>query len=163
MSADRDGLVVTPRPERAAVDAVGDRYVVLASTEETGGAYALLRAIVPPGGGPPMHVHERESERFDVLRGEITIFREGGRTVARPGDGVLAPRGVPHAFRNDTDEAAEMLIHVTPGGFDRFLLAFGRPARDGADPIAPPDDEQIRRLTALAPDYGITILGPTPP
>jgi hypothetical protein len=38
---------------------VGDGYTVLASGEDTAGAYALIHVEVPPGGGPPPHVHRR--------------------------------------------------------------------------------------------------------
>ncbi len=44
--------------------AVGDRYVMLATGEQTGGAYCLADATVPPGGGPPPHYHTREEEAF---------------------------------------------------------------------------------------------------
>ena len=35
--------------------AVGDKYTMLATGEQTGGAYCLADAVVPPGGGPPPH------------------------------------------------------------------------------------------------------------
>jgi mannose-6-phosphate isomerase-like protein (cupin superfamily) len=52
---------------------VGDVYRFLATGEETNGKYAMWEAIVPPGGGPPPHVHSREEEGFYILEGEITI------------------------------------------------------------------------------------------
>src|SRR5678816_4844138 len=50
---------------------VGDVYRFLATGEDTNGQYALWEALVPPGGGPPPHVHSREEEGFYVLEGEI--------------------------------------------------------------------------------------------
>lgn len=44
------------------VAVVGDVYRFLATGEDTDGKYALLEAIVPPGGSPPPHVHSREDE-----------------------------------------------------------------------------------------------------
>ncbi len=41
---------------------VGDVYRFLATGEDTGGKYAMWEAIVPPGGGPPPHIHSREEE-----------------------------------------------------------------------------------------------------
>jgi mannose-6-phosphate isomerase-like protein (cupin superfamily) len=60
--------------------AVGDKYVMLATGEQTSGAYCLAEATVPPGGGPPPHYHTREEEAFYVLAGEVT-FTVDGRTV----------------------------------------------------------------------------------
>lgn len=50
----------------------GDISRLLATGEETDGKYAKWEAIVPPGGGPPPHIHSREEEGFYVLKGEIT-------------------------------------------------------------------------------------------
>ena len=36
---------------------VGDRYTIKCSRNDTSGAYALLEAVVPPGRGPPPHIH----------------------------------------------------------------------------------------------------------
>src|ERR1700710_2605568 len=52
---------------------VGDVYRFLATGDETDGKYAIWEAIVPPGGGPPPHVHSREEEGFYILEGEITF------------------------------------------------------------------------------------------
>ncbi len=50
---------------------VGDFYTTLASGEDTGGAYALIRAEIPPGSGHPPHHHHREDEAFYVLEGSL--------------------------------------------------------------------------------------------
>ena len=57
------------------ISVVGDVYRFLATGAETNGKYALWEAIVPPGGGPPPHVHSREEEGFYILEGEITEIR----------------------------------------------------------------------------------------
>ena len=48
-------------------------YRFLATGEDTNGNYAIWEAIVPPGHGPPSHVHSREEEGFYILEGEITF------------------------------------------------------------------------------------------
>ena len=58
-------------PQGRTVAVVGDVYRFLATGEDTNGKYALWEALVPPGGGPPPHVHSREEEGFYVLDGEI--------------------------------------------------------------------------------------------
>ena len=45
-----------------------------ASGEDTGGAYALTDSMVPPGGGPPPHIHHCEDEAFWVLVGELEVL-----------------------------------------------------------------------------------------
>src|SRR5437763_14005735 len=66
---------------------VGDLYTILASGADTGGAYALIHATVPPGGGPPPHVHRREDEAFYVLGGEVAFHADGRDVGAGAGGG----------------------------------------------------------------------------
>ena len=56
----------TPAEGRT-IAVVGDVYRFLATGQETNGKYAMWEAVVPPGGGPPPHVHSREEEGFYVL------------------------------------------------------------------------------------------------
>lgn len=48
----------------------GDSYRFLITGAESGGAYFAMEAVVPPGGGPPAHIHRNEAETFYVLEGE---------------------------------------------------------------------------------------------
>src|ERR1700745_1616644 len=67
---------------------------------ETGGAYAIIEAIVPPEVGTPTHVHHNEDEIAPVLEREFVI-RCGAETLhASKGATAILPRDVPHAFRN---------------------------------------------------------------
>ena len=72
--------------EGRTVAVVGDVYRFLATGEDTNGKYALWEAIVPPGGGPPPHVHSREEEGFYILEGEITLQIGDKRLVATARD-----------------------------------------------------------------------------
>jgi mannose-6-phosphate isomerase-like protein (cupin superfamily) len=81
------------------VAVVGDVYRFLATGEDTNGKYALWEAIVPPGGGPPPHVHSREEEGFYVLEGEITFTVGDERIVAKAGTFANMPVGTPHSFK----------------------------------------------------------------
>jgi quercetin dioxygenase-like cupin family protein len=142
------------------IDAVGDRYSFLATAETTGGQYALWHAIVAPGGGPPPHIHRREEEAFYVLEGTLTFFADGQRLVRGPGSFVSLPRGSEHHFRNETDKPVRALIHVAPAGLERIFLATGRAVTSLAAPILPPTKDEIERLLAIAPSFGIEIKVP---
>jgi uncharacterized cupin superfamily protein len=45
----------------------------------------MWEAIVPPGGGPPPHIHSREEEAFYILEAEITFQINDQRLVATAG------------------------------------------------------------------------------
>ena len=140
--------------------AVGDKYVMLATGEQTGGAYCLADATVPPGGGPPPHYHTREEESFYVTEGEITFTVDSRTVTGTPGTFVQIPRGTPHAFKNNTSKIARMLIMCVPAGFEKFMAEFatGLPSADA--PPVPPSPGEIEKLLAAAPRYGIVMLPP---
>jgi quercetin dioxygenase-like cupin family protein len=125
----------------------GDVITVRATAASTGGAFSLFETIVPPGGGPPPHVHSREDESFYVVEGAFE-FRFGGevRTLG-PDDFVFAPRDVPHAFRNIGASPGKLVIFIQPGGFEAFIAEFAE-----LPPDAPPD---FARMTAIAERHGL--------
>jgi len=144
----------------------GDAYWFLdflttfkATTGTTGGGFALLEQRAAKGSGPPLHVHRRETESFYVLDGELTIWAGGQLIDAPAGSFVYGPPNVPHTFTVASDEARFLLL-TQPAGFDTFLRTFGRAATSATLPppaTVPPD---VERLTALAAEHGIEILGP---
>ena len=139
------------------VAVVGDVYRFLATGEDTNGKYALWEAIVPPGGGPPAHVHSREEEGFVILEGEITFTINGERVVARAGTFANMPVGTPHSFKNESSEPAKVLISVAPAGLEQMFFEVGVPLGEGTTTALPPTKEEIERLLAVAPKYGIEI------
>jgi quercetin dioxygenase-like cupin family protein len=144
-------------PQGRTIAVVGDVYRFLATGEDTSGRYALWEALVPPGGGPPPHVHSREEEGFYVLEGEITFAVNGERAVATAGTFANMPVGTPHSFKNESDRPARMLISVAPAGLEQMFFEVGVPLAEGATTAAPPTTDEIEKLLAAAPRYGIEI------
>ena len=144
-------------PQGRTVAVVGDVYRFLATGDDTNGRYALWEAVVPPGGGPPPHVHSREEEGFYVLDGEITFTVNGERVVAGAGTFANMPVGTPHSFRNESDRPARMLISVAPAGLEQMFFEVGVPLAEGATTALPPTKDEIEKLLAVAPKYGIEI------
>jgi mannose-6-phosphate isomerase-like protein (cupin superfamily) len=146
--------------DQTIIHAAGDTYRFLATADDTDGAYALWHATIPPGGGPPFHVHRNEDERFDILKG-VLRFRVGDDVLdAEPGDSLLAKRGTPHAFANRTNQPAEMLIHITPGGMERMFREFGQVAESIDEQPEAMSQAQMNRITEVTARYGIEVLGP---
>ena len=161
MSSKPPFLVQKPGEGRT-IAVVGDVYRFLAVGEETNGKYALWEALVPPGGGPPRHVHSREEEGFYVLEGEITFFLGDQRLIASAGMFANMPVGTPHSFKNEGGKPAKMLISVAPAGLEKMFLEVGVPVPDGLTAALPPANEEIEKLLAVAPRYGIEIKAPPP-
>jgi quercetin dioxygenase-like cupin family protein len=137
------------------IAAGGDLYRFLAESSQVGGAFALWHSTIPPGGGPPPHLHRREQEAFFVLRGEVTFYVDGQKMVAGPNTFANIPKDVPHRFQNESQEEAEMLILVVPGGLDQMFRETGVLDASAPIPIGP---EELQKLGEAAPRYGVEIL-----
>lgn len=143
--------------EGRTIAVVGDVYRFLATGEDTNSTYAMWEAIVPPGGGPPPHVHSREEEGFYILEGEITFQIGDERVVATAGMFANMPVGTPHSFKNQSNLPAKMLITVAPAGLEQMFFECGVPVEQGATTALPPTKGEIEKLLAIAPRYGIEI------
>ncbi len=149
--------VIRKPAEGRTIAVVGDVYRFLATGEDTNGKYAMWEAIVPPGGGPPPHVHSREEEGFYILEGEITLQVGEKRIVATAGMFANMPVGTPHSFKNELNCPAKMLISVAPAGLEQMFFEVGVPVVQGATTAAPTTKEEIEKLLVVASRYGIEI------
>jgi quercetin dioxygenase-like cupin family protein len=95
--------------------------VFKADGAETADRYSISEWWLDPHtDGPGAHTHP-EDDVFYVLEGTMT-FLVGDRWIDAPrGSFVLAPGGVPHDFRNHTDERAGALNVSAPGGFEPHM------------------------------------------
>ncbi|HEX6771213.1 MAG TPA: cupin domain-containing protein, partial [Acidobacteriaceae bacterium] len=104
-------------------------YVVLATSESTGGAYSMIHSTVAPGYETPYHLHHDEDEAFYVLDGEFTFISEGKKTVLGPGGYIFLPRGIPHGIRCSSSAPSTKLIMAMPGtGFVGMVTEMAVPA-----------------------------------
>jgi len=143
--------------EGRSVWVTGDLYTFKTTGDETGGKFALIEGLVPPGGGPPPHRHTREDEAFYVLDGELAFHADGQSFTAGPGSWITLAKGSLHGFRNESQDFARILICVTPAGIDKFFMEIGRPAVEGDEGPCQPTPEEIQKLLDTAPRYGLEV------
>lgn len=136
----------------------GNHYTFQVTGTETDGGYTLFEGVVPPGAGPPPHLHRREVEGIYVLEGELTFYLEGRTEVLGRGSFIHIPRGIVHSFKNHGTETARMLDLISPAGMEAFLRETGHPVSDRSSLPEPVTAADIRKVTELAPKYGIEIL-----
>jgi len=123
---------------------------------------SILEHRVPQGDSPPLHSHGTEDEIFHILEGEFRVKVENQEQRAGPGAILLAPKGIPHAYRADSFEGGRFLTVTVRGDFERFVRAMSRPAQHSGlpEPFGAPSPEAIQALTTAAAQYGIQIVGP---
>jgi quercetin dioxygenase-like cupin family protein len=111
----------------------GEELRFLKTAADTGGEYVLVEARVEPNGAvAATHLHPYQTERFEIVRGELE-FRLGRETItARAGDVVLVEPGTPHRFRNVGETAAIFRTEVRPAlQFEQLIETMFGLAADG--------------------------------
>ena len=111
-------------------------YKVL--TSETAGDLFVLEQRNSAKGGPPRHLHHGEDELFLALEGKYVIEIGPDRFQLGPGDCVLGPRGIPHAWAFNGQGSGRMLITFAPAG--KMQAFFDESARRGGQPGRYPSD-----------------------
>ena len=100
------------------------RYAFRATAPETHGELLRVEVWASPGGDVPRHVHPRQEERFEVLAGSMTFEVDGHEQRAGAGDRLVVPAGKTHAFVNDGDREAHLMVEVRPAlDLQEFLEA----------------------------------------
>lgn len=155
-------IITIDEQQGQGISVVGDTYRILISGGQTGGNYAVIDMLVPPGGGPGPHSHKDIQETFYVVEGEIDFKMEGGAYKAKKGSFVNIPLGgAVHCFKNTTEDVVHLLCTVIPAGLDAFFQEIGTPVEINKF-IPPPvlDDKALDRLKSIAEKYGQKLYPP---
>jgi mannose-6-phosphate isomerase-like protein (cupin superfamily) len=116
--------------------ALGVTLEVVTPAAATNGAYLEFDAVGAARGivAQP-HVHERQTEHFEVLEGSLRLDMGGVAHHLGPGDTMTVPAGTPHRQRNDgpsrvrirhepAGESEAFFVRLSElslnGGYDRF-------------------------------------------
>ena len=154
---ERDVAIVKPGAGRT-IYLAGDLNRFVLTGAETNGAFAQWEVVVPSGGGPRTHIHSREEEGVYVVEGEVTLTVGDAQYKAQPGMFVALPVGIPHCFKNQTDQPARLIFTVAPAGLEGFFFEAGVEVNPESKEALPSNEGEIGRILESAPRYGITIV-----
>jgi quercetin dioxygenase-like cupin family protein len=99
---------------------------------DTGGAFGVVLHDLPPKQlGSPIHTHANEDEYSYVLSGRLTALIGDEIVEAGPGEAVVKPRGIPHAFWNAGDEELRFVEIISPSGFEDYFFELAEPLNSG--------------------------------
>jgi putative ABC transport system substrate-binding protein len=149
MAHEKQGFVVLPNSAPHFVGPVGGEENIadiLATNEQTGGAFGVWRYTSALQGGPPLHIHRAEDEFFYVVKGEFNFQLGDCITRAPAGSFVFIPKDTVHTFQHIGEETGILLGTVHPGGFEGLFQDL-----PGAD---------AERVKALFKKYHMDVVGP---
>jgi len=139
-------------------DRVGEHHAIGLSTtafkvltRETGGGLFIMEHTSTKKGGPPRHLHHNEDEWFYVIEGEYIAEIGTERVRLKPGDSILGPREIPHAWAFVGDTPGRMLIAFAPANKMEAFFRDNEKRRKSGEYL---NDAQVYRA------YGLELLGP---
>jgi mannose-6-phosphate isomerase-like protein (cupin superfamily) len=107
----------------AAAEVVGAptaKVKLLADSSATGGALSTVHVTLEKGApGARPHRHDHSAEMFYVIGGVVQLLSGTEIVKAGPGDVVVVPPRLAHAFSAERGSGAEILIVIAPG-VERF-------------------------------------------
>ncbi len=151
--------IVKPVPVAAGADREGKKrsigvssstYKVL--TQDTAGALFVLEQANGKKGGPSRHLHHGVDELFYALEGEYIVEVGSERFHLKPGDCVLGPREIPHAWAFAGGSPGRLLISFAPAG--KMEAFFNERENRGIKPGSYTDDAAFMR------EFGMELIGP---
>ena len=144
--ADREG-------KKRTIGLSSTTYKVL--TRDTAGALFVLEQTNHQKGGPPRHLHHHEDELFYAVSGEYIVEVGSERVRLQPGDCVLGPRGIPHAWAFAGGPTGKLLISFAPAG--KMEAFFNQREQRGIKPGA---YASTAADAALLHEFGMELVGP---
>jgi quercetin dioxygenase-like cupin family protein len=137
----------------------GQRIHYLATHASTKGEFGLYRVDMGPRSpGPSTHFHRTISESFFILFGTVELFNGERWIRAKEGDFLYVPAGGLHAFKNESDEPASMLLLFAPACRARSTSRESRRWRSVAARNSP---SSLFAMTATSSTRGAGPTGPS--
>jgi mannose-6-phosphate isomerase-like protein (cupin superfamily) len=141
------------RDRRDAALQIADwRFECKVSGQDTEGRYCIFDTVRTGRGGPPLHIHHDQDEWFYVRDGEF-VFLVGDETYhLKPGDSLLGPRKIPHAFTSITDNSALLIVFQPAGEMEQLFFKAWQTSQ--LRPLTSDDWRMFGRA------HGVDIVGP---
>jgi len=94
--------------------ATGEWITYTAIAQDNSGALVRFNWRSVPGGVITEHIHPHQEERFTIITGEAHFTLDGKELVARAGETVVVPPGVPHSEGNPGPAEIDGVVELRP-------------------------------------------------
>jgi quercetin dioxygenase-like cupin family protein len=119
----------------------------------------LQMQVAPGGARPPVHLHCRIAESFEVVEGALTLLVDGAERILGPGDAEHVAPGVAHTWWNSGDGTLRFNAEFKPAGNMRsFFETLCGLAAEGR--MSPSGDIAFLQIVASAPHWDTYLAGP---
>ena len=151
-----------PAPVPRGEDRRGERHVIGVSstafkvlTDDSASALFVIEHASRKKGGPPRHLHHNENKWFYVIEGEYIAEIGSEHFHLKPGDSILGPREVPHAWAYVGEGPGKLLVAFAPAGKMEAFFRDNEKRQNGAE-----HRTEYLNDAAVYRAYGLELLGP---
>jgi quercetin 2,3-dioxygenase len=124
---------------------------VKVSAQDTDGGLSVLEITSLEKGGPTRHLHHDQDEWFYIIEGEHIIEIGEERYEVGPGDSLLGPRKVAHAWAHVGEGKGRLIGALQPAGeIEQFFEDLAKLGRA-------PESEELSRVFS---SHGMELVGP---
>jgi mannose-6-phosphate isomerase-like protein (cupin superfamily) len=142
--------------------ALGFTVEVIATAATTDGAYFEFDAVGTGRGVVAQpHVHERQTESFEVIEGALRLDTKGVSYHLGPGDKMTVSAGTRHRQRNPAGPSRVRIRHEPAGESEAFFTRLAELSSTGGyDRLGMPRPRAGARLIRDFPDHRSALLPP---
>ena len=150
-------LVVLPGDAKVYETGHGETRILVGG-KESAGRWWLGNFVSDPGRKTSLHVHFSAEEQVYVVEGVLSLWIENSWKELPAGAIATAPRGLPHALGNRSQQPVRFLVAGEPAGFEHFFADLEVTARRFTYGSA----EFLVELAKVYQSYDSKLIGPPP-
>ena len=138
--------------------------IMKTSRDTDGQSLEMEWRLSPNSGGTPLHIHPAAIETYEILSGELEVFKKDKWITARAGEKITIEKGEPHTFRNTTGEFVRVYnTHQPAMEFENFFKGLHKFAKSGLVKNGKMNFKSIVGVSTLWTNYSKEIVSVKPP
>ena len=144
---------------------LGMLLTIMKTSKDTDGQSLEMEwTISPNSGGTPIHIHPAAIETYEILSGELEVFKKDKWITARVGEKITIEKGEPHTFRNTTNGFVRVYnTHQPAMEFENFFKGLQKFANSGLVKNGNMNFKSIVGISTLWTNYPKEIVSVKPP
>lgn len=138
--------------------------IVKTAHDTDGESLEMEWTISPKSGGTPVHIHPSAIETYEILSGELEVFKKDKWIKATAGQKITIEKGEPHTFRNPTDKYVRVYnTHQPAMQFEGFFKGLHKFAKSGLVKDGKMSFKSLVGVSTLWTNYPNEIVSIQPP
>lgn len=144
---------------------LGMVMTIVKNSNDTGGKSLEMEwTLSPNSGGTPIHIHPAAIETYEIISGQLEVFKKDKWITARAGEKITIEKGEPHTFKNITQEYVRVYnTHQPAMNFEGFFKGLHKFSKSGLVKNGKMNLKSIIGISTLWTNYSQEIVSVNPP